>query len=486
MSLDIKSAQHGLERLLIDGRISHNDLKSFFKNHTDIVFWDEGFENISVFYCQGMIDTAQFNEYIKKVVNEVRNKSKRSLIKNEKREEPPLKVIKSINEMIEKLFSGTVIIYRDGDMSFWGMDISKVPQRTTEESSSDISIKGPKDAFTEEVETNVSLIRKRMKSIQLFHEAFTVGTLSQMKISVLYLDHKINKERIEELRKRISSIDTESIVSAGQLEQWLSDRTLSLFPLFDYTTRPDFVIESMLRGRFIIIVAGSPFALIGPTNLLELIKSPEDVHFPYHFVIFQRFIRIIGMFVAIFLPGLWVSISSVNISQLPFSLLATVVISREGIPFPTAIETLFILGLFELLREAGVRMPAAVGQTVSIVGGLIIGDAAIRAGLTSPILIVIVALTAVATYTLVNQSLTGTVSILRIYCIVVSSFLGVYGFFISMFSILIYISNLESFKLRYLAPLSDIDPKEILSAMFINPSKNRNFTWKALSRRSKS
>ncbi|MFC7785382.1 spore germination protein [Rossellomorea sp. GCM10028870] len=478
MNSKIACVQKELENFLQKGELSKEQLIHFFQHHSDILLVDVGVDHLSVIYCRGMIDSAQYNQYIHTVIDELLNEKNVC-----QREEPPLNLITTAKDMIENVFSGTVIFYKDGDHSFWGLNIAKIPQRSPEESSTDIAIKGPKDAFTEEIDTNISLIRKRLKSVNLFSESFSLGSLSQTKVTLLYLSHKADKEMIDEIRKRLTSLDTESIVSAGQLEQWISDRTLSLFPLLDYITRPDFAIESMLRGRFVIVVNGSPIVLIGPSNLLELIKSPEDAHFPYHFVIFQRILRIIGIVTAIYLPGLWVAISSVNISQLPFSLLATVVISREGIPIPTALETVLILGLFELLREAGVRMPTAVGQTVSIVGGLIIGDAAIRAGLTSPTLIVIVALTAVCTYTLVNQSLSGTVSILRLYIIMMSAFLGVYGFFLATFSILIYLCKLESFKLAYLAPLTSINTKEILSALFQNPLKTKKFTWKELSKR---
>ncbi len=190
----------------------------------------------------------------------------------------------------------------------------------------------------------------------------------------------------------------------------------------------------------------------------------------------------IGILIAIFLPGFWIAIAGVNVDQLPFPLLATVVVSRQGLPLPIGLEATFILLLFELLREAGVRMPTAVGQTITIVGGLIIGDASIRAGLASPTIIVVIALTAVATYTLVNQSLSGTVTILRFSILMISSFLGIFGLFISSFAVLIYLCQLESFKLNYMEPLVSLKPSEVLSALLINPYKTRNFAASMLKR----
>ncbi|MNI26813.1 Spore germination protein XA [compost metagenome] len=371
--------------------------------------------------------------------------------------------------MVAGLFAGSLILYREGTPNFWVVGISKVPQRSLQESNTEISIKGPKDAFMEDMFTNISLIRKRMQTGLLFSEMFVIGSLSKTKVTLLYLNHKANPDMIIDVRKRLESFQTESIVSSGQLEQWLSDRTFSLFPLFDYIGRPDFVIETLLRGRFTIIVDGSPMVLIGPCNFLELLKTPEDVHFPYYIVMFQRFLRIVGLLLSIFLPGFWIAIATVNLDQIPFALLSTVVISREGVPMPTFLESLLLLFQFELLREAGVRLPKAVGQTIGIVGGLIIGESLIRAGLASPTLLVIIAISAVASFCLVNQSLSGTVSLLRLIILLISSYLGVYGFFLSMLAILIYLCRLESFGMGYLEPISSLRIKDWLAAFLIDP-----------------
>lgn len=467
---------------LAKGTLTCDEISKFFHPYADVKFIpNEIEETLQAFYCKGMLDSTQLNEYFNRILLSISNKEPRSHSKML----PPVQHLKVMDEVVNHLFSGSLIVFQEGQPFFHVFDISKVPQRNPEESNTEVSIKGPKDSFTEEMHVNIALIRKRMKSEQLYSESFTLGSLSKTDVSLLYLNDKTNQNLIQEVRKRLTDFSGEGIVSSGQLEQWLSDTSLTLFPLFDYVTRPDYVIESMLRGRFILIVNGSPTVLIGPTNIFELLKSPEDVHFPYYFVLFGRFIRLIGLSVAMFLPGFWVSLSSVNIDQLPFALLATVVVSREGLPLPIGLESIFILGLFELLREAGVRMPTILGQTVSIVGGIIIGDAAIRAGLASPTMIVVIALTAVASYTLVNQSLVGTVSILRVYTLILSIFLGVYGLVIGIFSILIYLSNLESFKIAYLEPIASLRFKEYLSALFVNPFDRRKFGISFIQKRRK-
>jgi len=464
------------------GTLTCDEVSNFFLPYGDVSFIPHEIdETLRAFFCKGMLDSMQLNEYFNRILLSISKSEPRS----HSEMLPPVQHIKKMDEVVNHLFSGSLIVFQEGQPFFHVFDISKIPQRNPEESNTEVSIKGPKDSFTEEMNINIALIRKRMKSEQLYSESFTLGSLSKTDVSLLYLNDKTNQNLIQEVRKRLTDFSGEGIVSSGQLEQWLSDNSFTLFPLFDYVTRPDYVIESMLRGRFILIVNGSPTVLIGPINIFELIKSPEDVHFPYYFVLFGRFIRLIGLSAAMFLPGFWVSLSSVNIDQLPFALLATVVVSREGLPLPIGLESIFILGLFELLREAGVRMPTFLGQTVSIVGGIIIGDAAIRAGLASPTMIVVIALTAVASYTLVNQSLVGTVSILRVYTLILSIFLGVYGLVIGTFSILIYLSNLESFKIAYLEPIASLRFKEFLAALFVNPFDRRKFGISFIQKRRK-
>ncbi|WP_240420637.1 spore germination protein [Paenibacillus periandrae] len=475
---------------LRNGTLQKDALIQVFSRYADIYFppvpQQELSDKLTVLYCEGMIDKNQLNEYFASVCLHASHAAFHLDTAADQTETLPLFVIrKTIEEMVAGLFSGRLILYYVGNTDFWVVDISDVPKRALQESSTEISIKGPKDAFTEELFTNMALIRKRLQTGMLFSEMFVIGSLSKTRVSLLYLSHKANPDMIAEARQRLETIQTESVLSSGQLEQWLSNRTYSLFPLIDYIGRPDFVIETLLRGRFAILVDGSPMVLIGPSNFLELLKTPEDVHFPYYYVMFQRALRLIGLMLSIYLPGFWMAIATVNLDQIPLALLSTVVLSRDGVPFPMILESLLLLFLFELLREAGVRLPKAVGQTVGIVGGLIIGESLIRAGLASPTLLVVIAISAVATFSLVNQSLSGTVSILRVFITLVSAFLGVYGFMMAMFVILIYLCRLESFGLAFLEPIASLRFKEWLAAFLVDPFKRSHFSAPMLKKQKK-
>ncbi|OAS14923.1 spore gernimation protein GerA [Paenibacillus oryzisoli] len=473
---------------LKSGSLLIEQLQEVFTSYSDIVFPAipqlEVSNQLTAFFCEGMIDKSELNAYFTRACQYINQVSLHVVdVPNYSEEMPLFDLNWSFRDMVVNLFSGCLILYREGDTHFWAVDISKVPQRAIQESNTEISIKGAKDAFTEDLFTNISLIRKRMQTALLFCEKFVIGSLSKTQVSLLYLSHKANPTMIVEVRKRLETFQTESIVSSGQLEQWLSDRTFSLFPLIDYIGRPDFVVETLLRGRFAIVVDGSPMVLIGPANFLELLKTPEDVHFPYHYVIFQRILRILGLMLSIFLPGFWIAIASVNLDQIPFALLSTVVLSREGVPLPSFLEALLLMFQFELLREAGVRLPKAVGQTIGIVGGLIIGDSLIRAGLASPTLLVVIALSTVAAFSLVNQSLAGTVSVVRLFIFIISSYLGIYGFILSMLLLLIYLCRLESFGLSYLEPISSLRMKDWLAAFVVDPFRRSRVSSKMLDKR---
>ncbi|SFS53984.1 spore germination protein [Paenibacillus sp. BC26] len=376
----------------------------------------------------------------------------------------------------EEIFAGAVVMFPD-QLKY---ELPEPRSRSVEESTSEVSIKGPRDGFTEEVETNVALIRKRMKTTSLNYEQVKIGRRGNSTVALLYCKDITNESILKELRARLAKIDIDVLLGAAQLEEYLSDSPNSIFPLVDYIGRPDFAVQALMTGRFVILIDGSPMAIIGPINFLELIKSPEDIHFPFYYTIFQRMLRFVGLMVAMFLPGFWVSLFAYNIDQLPFPLLSTLVTARLGIPYPAPIETFIILGLFEMFREAGIRLPTAVGQTVAVVGGLIIGDAAIRSGLASPSMLMVTASAVVATFTLVNQSLSGTVTLIRIYVLLVSCILGLFGFFIASLSVIAYMATLKSFGVPYLEPISQMKLKPIIISIINLPFHMKRERFKAL------
>lgn len=314
-------------------------------------------------------------------------------------------------------------------------------------------------------------MRKRLPTDSLCTEQFTVGTRSQTRVSILYINDILDPAILAELKKRIQNIQTEAIYASSQFEAYLVDEKWSLVPRFSFTGRPDFVAGSLLRGRFAVVIDGTPTVILGPVNLSFLFQSAEDEYTLYPFLIIQRLLRFLGATISLILPGLYVAIVSYHIDRIPLTLLGTFVVARHGIPFPTPIEVLLILVLFEMLREAGNRLPAGLGQTLAVVGGLIIGQAAIDAGLTSPTVLVVTGTTAVASFTLSNQALAGALTIFRIVILLFASILGEFGFLLGVFAVLIYLSTVRSFGVPYLSPLSPWRTNDVIATITSMGSK---------------
>ncbi|WP_051359364.1 spore germination protein [Paucisalibacillus globulus] len=385
----------------------------------------------------------------------------------------------SVNTAIlEKVFDGFTAILINEIIYYF--NTAAPPKRSPEESTTEVSVKGPRDAFIEDITSNIALVRKRLKTQTMVTKSFTVGKRSNTKVSLVYMTDIQNKEIINEVTKRIKDIDIDVLTSDNQIIELLSDTRYSLFPLLESVSRPDGVVGCLARGRFAIFIDNVPNVVIGPVNFSLILNTSEDEHMPFFYASFGMFLRIIGLVMAIFLPAFWVALSAYNVDQIPFSLLATIGASRLGIPFNIPFELLLMITLFELFREAGVRLPKAVGQTVAVVGGLVVGDAAIRAGLTSPTMLVISAITAVATFTLGNQSLFGTVTILRVFSILCASVLGMYGFFLSLFLTIGYLAKLESFNIPYLSPVSPYTKGDFSKSLLKLPVVKQNKRAKIL------
>lgn len=356
--------------------------------------------------------------------------------------------------MAEHLFEGGLLIAIPHIAPLFRMDISKLPQRTPEESSTEISIKGPRDGFVENVAVNVALIRKRIRSSTVCCEFSILGRRTKTKIALMYVSDIISPQLLDKIRERLGRIDVDGIYSIGQIEELVVDRKRTLLPLIDYTGRPDYTVNALLSGRFVILVDGNPMVLIGPAAFTLLLKSPEDLHFQFQYTSFARIIRLISLLITLLLPGVWVALVAYNQDQIPFRLMATITTARLGLPFPAQMELFLLLTLLEIFREAGSRLPSSIGSTLTVVGGLIIGDASVRAGLVSPSSVVVGALTAVSSSTLVNQNLSMAVSLIRFGIFLVSSVFGMYGLIMSVILLVFYLATLRSFGVPYLTPLS--------------------------------
>jgi hypothetical protein len=451
--------------------INPDELKSWFEGSADIVmrfrFYNEKSlkHSLLLLYCPNLVDMKYINEVIFPNINTVfeNNGEFNSGLLSNLIEVTKLQESTNIKiEVEEKLFTGELIIFSYELDELFFIPVANPPKRSPEESNLETSIRGPRDGFVENISDNMALIRQRLKTSSLKVMEYTVGERSRTKLLLLYIDDILNPSILEDVKNRLDSLKLDIVASSYEIEELLYDNSFSIFPLMEYIGRPDYVVQSLNQGRFVIIVDGNPTCLIGPTNFNQILFSPEDVHESFFYISLVRMLRFIAAFTTIFLPGFYISLTTYQLDQIPYSLVATLSVSRLGLPLSAPAEAFIMLVLFELFKEAGVRLPKAVGQTVAVLGGLFIGDAAIRAGLTSPTMLVIVAITVISGYTLINQNLAGNIVILRFIVLSLSAFLGLYGFFISLFFIIINLVSTESFGQPYISYLSKPNKQDVI------------------------
>lgn len=451
-----------------------NYLSELFAHNSDVIFLHLALRTMNeevpvvLLFCDGMIDRKQIDLTVLPQLEEVtaedlRERSVRNVLLQEVKLDKP--------SLLDAIFSGQVLILFEQANLLYSLDISNPPKRNTEESNTEVSVKGPRDGFTEELTTNIALVRKRLRTNTLYSELYRIGRRSRTQVALLYIQDIANSDMIQAVRKRLAKIDVDTLLSSEMLIEYVSDSPYSIVPLMDYNGRPDFVVESLMRGRFALVVDGTPMVLIGPATLATLLKTPEDLHQPFFFVIVEIALRLFGLGISVLLPGFYLALATYQLDQIPFPFLSTIANARKGLPMPTALEAVLMQLVFELFREAGIRLPKGVGQTVTVVGGLFIGQAAIDAGVTSPTMLVVTSISVVASYTLVNQSLSGAVTLARFFVLIMSAFFGLYGFFISMFFLLLFVGGLESYGVPYLAPLSPPTFKEIIPTLFTKPER---------------
>ncbi|MFL8936880.1 spore germination protein [Rossellomorea oryzaecorticis] len=443
------------------------ELHSLFSKSEDLIFKEHHFEQvrITMVFFESIVDIKYMDKSILPKLDLITDKTVLQKMKQFFQAEEFTN--REMEELTTALFSGHVLFFLEG--TILGIQAGNLPKRNPEESSLETSIRGPKDGFVEDLNTNISLVRRRLFTPSLCVETYHLGSRSNTKIAVLYIEDIIDDTIIKDLHNRLENIDIDVLVSNQELESLLDDSPYSIFPNFDYTGRPDFIVENLNQGRFAIIMDGSPTVSIAPVNLLLQTKSPEDSNINYFFVSIERFIRIFGLIISGFLPGTWVAFSAYNIEQIPYLLVATISMSRFGLPLSAPIEMFIVLFLFEFFNEAGIRLPRAIGQTVSVLGGLIVGDAAIRAGLTSPTMLVIGAITYISSFTLVNQSLKNGLTTLRFIVLLFSTLFGLFGVILTFIITILYLATKSSFGVPYLGSVAPLSFTETVRAFIKLP-----------------
>ncbi len=350
------------------------------------------------------------------------------------------------------IMSGFAVILIDGLDKGIAIGAQGFSFRSIAEPSSEINLRGSREGFTEPIRINLTMIRRRIKSPQMRFELMKVGAVSQTDVCLVYLNNRVSDRLLREIRYRLQKIDLDIVLESGYIQPYLQGKPWSLFSDVGTTERPDTLCAKINEGRVGILVDGTPFALIVPYFFNENFQSVDDYcHKPY-FATFLRWVKYISFFMTILLPGAYVAIGTFHPELFPHALLFNIAAAEETTPFPLVLEALVIHFIYEVMHEAGLRLPRAVGHAVSIVGGLVIGDAAVRAGLIGAPMVLVVALTAISSF--VVPSLYESVSILRFVFIIIGGIAGLYGITLGLAYLSVNMAKLNGFGAPYLAPVS--------------------------------
>ncbi|MGI6486464.1 MAG: spore germination protein [Tepidanaerobacteraceae bacterium] len=363
-----------------------------------------------------------------------------------------LKEVDNFGEAILAVLCGDTVLFLD--KSEKGLIISSRgwEKRAIQEPSTEAVITGPKEGFTETYMTNIALIRRRIKDTNLKVKTVKLGRHTRTDVGILYIKGVAKPTIVDEVLKRVNTIDISGIMESGYIEQMIEGDWLSPFPQLRRTERPDVVAASLIEGNVAILCDNSPFALLAPTTFLSLFQSPEDYYERWYIASILRTLRFGAALVSFTLPGLYIAMTAFHPDMLPTDLLLSIAATREGVPFPSVIEALIMMIALEVLREAGVRLPGPIGQTIGIVGGLIVGEAAVRASIVSPIMVIVVAVSAISSFTIPNYSVAISFRILVFVFIALATVAGLYGIMFGLLALATHLVTLKSFGAHYLSP----------------------------------
>lgn len=426
------------------------------------------------FFFDGMVDNKIIDEYVIKpvmtsdflradedIADEIYSKV---IVTND------LKKSDDFKEITQSLIYGDTVLFMDGSDNALIISTKGWQTRAIMEPDAEKVLRGPREGFTESMLVNLSMIRRRLCTPDLKFKSRTFGTRSNTKACVCYLDSLVDRKVLDEFNRRLDQIEIDGVIDINYINEQIKDAPLSLFKTIGVTERPDVLAAKLLEGRVALILDGTPVALTVPYLFVENFQSGDDYYLNFYFASLGRFLRIIGFLISITVPALYVAFTTYHREMIPTNLALSIMEARQGIPFPTVLECAIMLVIFEIIREAGLRMPSNIGQALSIVGALVIGQAAVEARFISAPMVIIVAVTAITG--LMNVKLKGATVILRFLFLFAAAFLGIFGLSFALVGLLEHIFSLSSFGVVYTSQVSSFKLSEIKDNIFRAPWQN--------------
>ena len=383
-------------------------------------------------------------------------------------------------EIITNLSIGKIIIiYKE---NYFSLELKQILDRTIPTIESETTLTGPKDSFTEHYNTNIGLIRKRLKTTKLFIDSNELGRYTKTKTSILYIKGIVNEELVKAIKEKLNKINIDGIVDSSYLKKSLEETT-NIFPTLITTERPDKATLALLEGKVVIIVENSPYAIILPAFFIDFFHSPDDYYQKNINTTFIRIIRLFAFIISVFTPAIYLIVTTRNYNLIPLKLLITLKAGRSFVPFPAYIEALFMIICFEILKESDLRMSKTSGSAISILGGLILGDAAVSAGIVSPIMIIVIAISSISGLMFQSIELSNSFRLYKLITILLSTILGLNGLLISITIIIYKLLTTKTINKHYLSPIIPYDKNEIKDSIIkLNNNKRNKILTKNIKR----
>jgi spore germination protein len=455
-------------------------LEELFKDCSDIVFrpFLAGKTKAYLLFVDGFIDSLSIEMHgIRQLIEELESERitadiiKERVVSISSVDETP-----KLDEVVSNVLKGNSVLLVDGVTKGIIFDAKGGNRRGVSEPTTESVIRGPREGFTETLRANTALVRHKIRSNRLKILSKDIGEETKTGIAILYVEGLAAPELVDEVLSRLDRIKIDGILESGYIEEFIEDSPWSTFPQVQNTERPDTVAANLLEGRVAIIVDGTPFVLILPATFWQFFQSSEDYYSRFHIYTFLRLLRVFFLFIAMTLPGIYVAVTTYHQEMIPTSLLFSIAASREAIPFPMFVEALIMEVSFEALREAGVRLPQVVGQAVGILGALVIGSAAVEAGIVSAPTVIVVSITGIASFTIPRYNMSMSIRMLRFPLMILGGMFGLFGVALGTLVVLTHLCKLRSFGIPYFWPLAPLSFKSLKDVLVRVP-------WWAMDRR---
>ncbi|WP_066074516.1 spore germination protein [Neobacillus soli] len=442
--------------------------KDTFDQCIDITFHEltANQTRVAIVFVQCMVDQQVFDEQVLKYIVSPNFASSRKelihkLLDLQSISTMCTSVLTDLQVAADMVMDGKIIILFEGDCRMLAIPLTSVEKRAVSETSNENVIRGPREAFVEDIHTNITMIRRKIKSPDLKMEQIVLGKYTKTKVIVGYIEGLCKEDLLTEVKQRINRIEMDGVLGSSYIEECIDDSPLSPFPQSQKTERPDVVAAALLEGRVVIFVDGTPIPLLVPVTFYIFLQSAEDYYQRYILTSFIRLLRYGFLVISLLFPSFYIAISTFHPEMIPTTLLISVAASREYVPFPGLVEAFIMELAFEALREAGVRTPKAIGQALGVLGALVIGQAAVQAGIVSAPIVIIVSMTGIASFIIPAYDLASSIRLLRFPIMLLSGTFGIFGLMIGAILIYIHVVSLRSFGVPYLSPTAPLKVSDL-------------------------